>query len=188
MNHAVGKELDRTGAFECIIYGAGGPYVWNKLYRKTVIEEHNLRFRSDGQGAEDMFFNTEYLLYCDKAVILNEKLYFYFDNGGSIMSTFRNSKRVSATYMSLPRSWRYAADAVKDMRGDLYDNSRARATMLYQTVLRKIQSPDKEFVQEAREYVGENLNSLLKFKWGFKYWLSGVMFNIAYPIWYKIVR
>lgn len=179
---------DQIGAAERIICGSYGPYVWNKLYRKDILDTHNIRFLPDSQGAEDQFFNAAYLKYCAKAVFLNQKMYCYVINDGSITSTFRTSRIVSNCYVSLPRSWRFTAEVMTDISVNLKIWSEARATMFYQTVLRKLEKPDSDYIEEAVTYVKRNKSTLLRYRWGFKYYISGLVLSVSYPLWAKIFR
>lgn len=179
---------DQLGAAERTIRGAYGTYVWNKLYRKDILNAHNIHFPPDSQGAEDDFFNAAYLKHCTKAAFLNQKLYCYITTDGSITSTFRASRTVRNYYVSIPRSWRYTSEAMTDISADLSFWAQARATMFYQTVLRKIEKPDRQYIREAVAYVKQNKATLLHYKWGFKYYLSAIILSISYPLWAKIFR
>ena len=179
---------DQVGTAQAILYGVYGPYVWNKLYQKEILDKYQVRFRPDATGAEDQFFNAEYLQYCKKASFHAEKMYGYITTEGSITNTFRTSKTVSKGYVSLPRSWRFTADVMKDISKELEAWSQAKATMFYQTILRKLQQPDIEYVSEAVSYVQKNKNSLIRYSWGIKYYLSALVLCTSYPLWAKIFR
>ncbi len=45
---------------------------WNKLYKREIIEKHQLRFNESVSWCEDVFFNIEYYSKCSKMYILNE--------------------------------------------------------------------------------------------------------------------
>lgn len=179
---------DQLGAAKRTIRGAYGLYVWNKLYRKDILNANNIHFPPDSQGAEDVFFNAEYLKHCIKAVFLNQKLYCYITTDGSITSSFRNSRIVSNYYISIPRSWRYTAEVMADISGDLEILSQARSTMFYQTVLRKLEYPDNNYIAEAISYTKRYKATLLRYRWGFKYYLSAIILCASYPLWAKILR
>ena len=50
---------------------------WNKMFRKDIIENHNLQFPIDKSLGEDFCFNIDYFAYVNKAVILSDELYYY---------------------------------------------------------------------------------------------------------------
>lgn len=49
----------------------------NKVYDRSVIQKHNIRFSTDCVYLEDLKFNIDYLHYTENVCILNEDLYFY---------------------------------------------------------------------------------------------------------------
>lgn len=48
-----------------------------KLYRKSIIEENNIRFRTDLAIREDTIFNINYLKYCSNLIALPNKYYHF---------------------------------------------------------------------------------------------------------------
>lgn len=52
-------------------------YVWNKLFRKSVITENGLRFRQDINLSEDRIFALEYLRYARQIQVVDAAAYFY---------------------------------------------------------------------------------------------------------------
>lgn len=51
-------------------------YIWNKCYKKYIIDKFNIRFE-DKILYEDLFFNLNYLQYVDRIYILDKILYYY---------------------------------------------------------------------------------------------------------------
>ena len=84
---------------------------------------------------------------------------YYIINSDSIMSRFRSNKVVENNYIGLPKAWRFAAESMDGISEDLAVWSISRATMYYQTVLRKLNTPDTGFVQEAISYVKQHKNT-----------------------------
>lgn len=98
--------------------------VWGKLYRRSLIEEHNIKFidLSEIGTYEDGLFNLEVFNYVDKAVYYNECLYHYRrDNESSVTSKYRdnlynqwqNLFSIMNKYITgnqLPQSYRDALD------------------------------------------------------------------------------
>ena len=169
----------------CDGYGCN---VWNKLYRKSILDQKNVVFRIDCSIAEDLYFTIEYLQYCAKATFIEAKLYHYVMNETSLMNSFRNNRIVGDKYRGLPRAWRYTANVIKDISEDLEVYAQSRAAMFYQTVLRKLEKPDSEYIEEAAAYVKQNKSVLRRYRWGWKYYLSAVVLSISYPLWATIFR
>ncbi len=57
--------------------------IWNKLYRRDLIEKFNIRFVSD-TFCDDDYFNIRYLPYVRKAVAIPGAGYYYYQNPQSI--------------------------------------------------------------------------------------------------------
>lgn len=171
-----------------ILKGSAGPYVWNKLYRRDVLNDNNIRFRLDVPVAEDQIFNAEYLRHCSKSSFVERTLYYYVTTEGSVMSTFRTSRTVNRNYVGLPRAWRFTAEIMEGISDELAVWSRSRAAMFYQTVLRKLRNPEDAYIQEAVSYVKQHGNTLLHYKWGIKYYLSALVLCSSYPLWANIFR
>lgn len=51
--------------------------VWGKLYAKSVIKTHQIRFDESREYGEDLLFNLKYISYVDRFVVLNTAVYFY---------------------------------------------------------------------------------------------------------------
>lgn len=50
--------------------------VWTGLYRRSIVEEHKIRFdESIRYGAEDTYFNQDFLLYCNTIYFNNQAYY-----------------------------------------------------------------------------------------------------------------
>ena len=66
---------------------------WSWLIKKSVIDEHNLRFYDNKIiFAEDLYFSLLLIMYCEKIVISDLKLYNYRLRNGSIMQRANSSK------------------------------------------------------------------------------------------------
>lgn len=63
--------------------------LWNKIFRRDIIQEKNLRFDEAQSMGEDFQFVLDYMqaIQCDKYIILNKTLYTYVrENSTSLMS------------------------------------------------------------------------------------------------------
>lgn len=64
--------------------------LWNKLYRRDIIEEHQIRFDARLPWGEDFAFNTEYFRWAQQVAIVAEPVYNYIRNpNGLALSTSR---------------------------------------------------------------------------------------------------
>lgn len=72
--------------------------VWNKLYRRSFLEQHNIRFREGMKYDDDTQFNIQCFRYIsDLPCVDNIIVKHYYDNEGSITHTINREKFISAT-------------------------------------------------------------------------------------------
>ena len=60
--------------------------LWNKLYRRDIVEDHNLRMDTDINWCEDFMFNLEYIRYAKVFYALHAPIYYYVKRKGSLAS------------------------------------------------------------------------------------------------------
>ena len=60
--------------------------LWNKLYRKSIIDEHHIKMDKDLSFCEDFVFNLEYLLHCKTITPLQIPVYYYVKTDGSLVA------------------------------------------------------------------------------------------------------
>lgn len=174
------------GAMEQIWANYYGEYASPKVFRRDFLDKNPIRFKP-GYLMEDTYFMADVLALCQKAVFLEDRLYYYIDTPGSITNSFRNRPRVGQAYVHIPRSWVYTAKTTGKYPR-VHRLIRARAAMTYQSVLRKLEPEDPEFTKEAIAYVRRNNGVLLRYRWGVPYFISGCVLSISYPLWKRIFR
>ncbi len=80
--------LSRVRQFpRCFFYSA----LWNKLYRRDLIEQNHLAFAEDISWSEDFLFNMEYLTYIERAAVLDTPVYEYHRNTSGLTLKFVRS-------------------------------------------------------------------------------------------------
>lgn len=60
--------------------------LWNKLYKRSIIEKHRLRMDSSVSWCEDFMFNLEYVRHTKKIYALRIPVYYYVKTKGSLVS------------------------------------------------------------------------------------------------------
>lgn len=60
--------------------------LWNKLFRREIIEQYHLRMDSDISWCEDFMFNLEYIRHADVFYALQVPIYYYVKTKGSLAS------------------------------------------------------------------------------------------------------
>lgn len=68
--------------------------LWNKLYKRSVIEEYNLRMDSSISWSEDFMFNLEYIRHIQTIYVLKVPVYYYVKTKGSLVSQSMSMKKV----------------------------------------------------------------------------------------------
>lgn len=67
-----------------------GHAVWHKLFRRQLIEQHQLKFHSyEEVSSEDMLFNLSVLACAESIYYLNEPLYHYVIHENSLTKSYR---------------------------------------------------------------------------------------------------
>lgn len=58
--------------------------LWNKLYRRDLVEKHGLRMNPDISWCEDFMFNLEYIRHARRFFALQVPIYYYVKTKGSL--------------------------------------------------------------------------------------------------------
>lgn len=67
--------------------------LWNKLYRRSVIEEHQIQMDSSISWCEDFMFNLEYVRHTEYIYVLKVPIYYYVKTKGSLVSQGTSIKK-----------------------------------------------------------------------------------------------
>lgn len=97
--------------------------LWNKLYRRSILEEHHLRCPEDVKWCEDFLFNLEYIKYVRLVAAIPEPVCCYIKRPGSLVSTqatpvraIEMKRRTFACYKQLYQ----ALDLYEEQKGQVY--------------------------------------------------------------------
>ena len=60
--------------------------LWNKLFRREIVERHHLRMDVNVHWCEDFLFNLEYILHAKTFCALRTPIYYYVKTKGSLVS------------------------------------------------------------------------------------------------------
>ena len=74
--------------------------LWNKIFRRDIIEKNKLRF-PDGLLFEDAYFCNSYMLMSKTVYFTDHKLYNYIRQPNSIMSTSFKKDKSSSDYLKI---------------------------------------------------------------------------------------
>ena len=60
--------------------------LWNKMYRRSIIEEYHIRMDTSISWCEDFLFNLEYIRHAESLFALQVPIYYYLKRRGSLVS------------------------------------------------------------------------------------------------------
>lgn len=98
-------------------YNTFNGYVWNKLFFMDVIKEHNLRFQDGFWACDDVLYAGDYIFYCEKITVINDKLYYYRQNNAGA-----NRVRYSGK-VAFDKKWMSSFIVTKHFK-ELFNNKR----------------------------------------------------------------
>ena len=75
--------------------------MWNKLYRRDIIMEHDIRCNEEFTWSEDMLFNLEYIRYAESFYSLRTPVYYYVRQKKGSLSAKVTPAKVLSTKASL---------------------------------------------------------------------------------------
>ncbi len=80
--------------------------MWNKLYKREIIENYDIRLRKDISWCEDYFFNLEYYKHCKWIYIIPEskKIYSYYQYPSSTTKTVHKLPKEKVEEICLMRT------------------------------------------------------------------------------------
>lgn len=67
--------------------------LWNKLYRREIVEKYNICMEPSISWCEDFLFNLEYILHAERFYALQIPVYYYVKTKGSLVSQGNNIAR-----------------------------------------------------------------------------------------------
>ena len=62
--------------------------LWNKIYKRQIIENNNITFDEDIKTGEDFIFNLQYFRKTKKISFIKEKLYYYIRRNNNSITYF----------------------------------------------------------------------------------------------------
>ncbi len=89
--------------------------LWNKLYKRSVIEEQLLRMDNNISWCEDFMFNLEYVRHIQSIYVLKIPIYYYVKTKGSLVTQGMSMKNV----INMKRTvFKYYNSFYKDVFGE----------------------------------------------------------------------
>ncbi len=143
--------------------------LWNKLYRRDLIQQNNLRMDENISYSEDMIFNLEYLLHVRSVAVTKAPVYYYHYTKGSLVdqslnlsSTVKMKTSVIGYYNNFYRNTFDARDYQERLPviyGYLLAVSRDSLALPFAPGTRKLGTENGERVYYSPELAGSPLQS-----------------------------
>ena len=76
-------------------------YLWNKLYKRSILTDNNIRFNEKISFGEDKLMIVEYMSHCNNSTYTSQPVYKYYRRVDSAMSSINvayNRKYISSFY------------------------------------------------------------------------------------------
>lgn len=166
----------------------GRPFVWNKLYKKSIIDQYGVRFDENTGIGEDYKFNYDYIKRCKKIMFNKEACYNYLQHPNNTMEFIRKKRSFSPKMQSWPKVFH-------DMYNDIYtcypEIAKCCESITVRLYIRCLygmlhsNKADKDFENKAVDYIKQHW----KFKQSYdknsslKYVFSAVLIRWNYPLW-----
>lgn len=88
---------------------------WNKLYRKTIIDEKKIVFDKDISLGEDVIFNLEYMKYIHNAKFISDDFYLYNAKSGGLSTKYNRT-----TIDSIIKRYKILFHLINDRHDDIW--------------------------------------------------------------------
>ena len=95
--------------------------VWNKLYRRNIVTENQIRFSVYLDWCEDFLFNLDYLKFASHISVVKKPVYYYVKTKGSLVNTQTTPANVIRVKLTL---YEYYKELYESL--DLYSDNKLR--------------------------------------------------------------
>lgn len=150
------QQDEEESLWQCLDRNGSWPFVWNKLYRASLLREKKIRFSTDLSLGEDGAFLVLLWQYARKIVFLEEKLYHY-----------RYQRKDSATvrlFQDGLHRFRQHIDVVRVLSEEFSDRElmEHRGAQLLSWVIRFLYYDFVRLPAQARRGISEELKEVLQ--------------------------
>lgn len=178
--------LDKNDAIMEIMKDAKyAGYVWNKIFRLSLIDANKIKFDTELHMCEDLYFCVQAMLSTDKKISFSEeKTYYYYDNLDGI-----TKGRFSEKLFTQIDAWYAIKDLVSFDEKLLSECRRNLVLVAISQTSRMIRDDymDIRIQSKLKDVVRENYNELLKDGINPRdRKLGGLIFRLPVPI-YRLV-
>lgn len=175
------KVMNRQEFAACMIENPADFYygvLWNKLYRREIIESNKIRMDASISWCEDFLFNLEYIRHASSFYALQVPIYYYLKRKGSLVS---QGMSISNTVRMKINIFEYYNEFYKDVYDhEDYTNIKRQVYSFFWAAAKDggVLPVAKKLGEERRQLLREELegnspiNSLYRFRQLLEYQLS----------------
>lgn len=95
--------------------------LWNKLFRRSIIMEHELRMDEELRWCEDFLFNLNFIRYAKRFTAIQTPVYYYMKRKGSLVSTDWKKADAMTLKLKLLKDYKELYQSM-----DLYEENKLR--------------------------------------------------------------
>lgn len=144
------ESLDTNKKFISKIFDSDGPkgFLWNKIWRKKIIDKYHLKFDPEIKVAEDLLFCVQYLIYADKIKILGEHDYIHAYDSNSLSAGIEIDNECTnyiQIFKQYIRSLRIIIELLSRFSPDIVVYPETELTNVCLTLLQKIYFTDENY-------------------------------------------
>lgn len=126
--------------------------VWNKIYKRAIIEENQITFEKNVNLGEDFIFNMNYWLKCEKVVVTGKYLYMYNKTNEMSLSQIKHKMIEDCQHEFKNRKAIYKHYVEAFIKIGLYEKYKEDIQFYWIIFLvRQMYSIEKEYVYWAEE-------------------------------------
>ena len=140
--------ISRKEFAECMMKAPANFYygvLWNKFFRKDIIEKYALECSLELDWCEDFQFNLEYLQYAHSVYVIQTPLYYYVKTKGSLVDTKIDLTQTIRTKKIL---FEYYKELYQSL--DLYEKNRLRIQSFFVEFARDKKKRDRNDTGEKK--------------------------------------
>ena len=137
-------------------------FLWDKLFCRNVIENHQLMFDERIKLNEDRLFILEYMLHADKVIVCDEVIYFYRQRSTGVIQESRRNITVNDNEMTVLLSFNEMKKICNRYSRNLYYICSRKAFESALDLLNRVDKKDKEKIRRIVTFMWENSKICLK--------------------------
>ncbi len=131
-------------------------YLWDKLLKKSIIQDNDIRFDSAIKLNEDRLFLLEYLLHCSSISICHALVYFYRQRSAGVIATTRRNQTVTDSEMTVIDSFHKMAAIGRSHSEELYYLIARKSFESALDLRSRVAKEDRRKLKQIRQFKREN--------------------------------